>query len=264
MTFELLYSVNQWVLFATSVALLYASAEIGFRLGRRSAAEMHADSHSRVATIEGALLGLLALLLGFAFAMSMNRFEARKDLVLEEANNLQTAYLRAKLLPEPHGANSARLLREYLGYRVDYYKAGDDMQRARAALNAAVAVQAKMWAEAVAAVRRSSDEVTTGYFVETLNQLIDDEAKRTAAMSNHVPEAMLWLLLLMACFTVAVTGYSSGLGNQRLVGLRFILSLLIAATLLVIVDLDRPRRGLIEVSENSIVSLRSQLDIFDR
>lgn len=107
---EFLYGVNQWVLLVLTTAAFYLCAEAGYRYGRRMAAQSGPDVHSHVTTIESALLGLLALLLGFAFAMAMNRFDVRKNVVVEEANDLRTTYLRAQLLPAtPRDADMHRL-----------------------------------------------------------------------------------------------------------------------------------------------------------
>jgi hypothetical protein len=220
------------------------------------------EAHGHVATIESALLGLLALLLGFAFAMAMTRFDARKQVVLEETDDIETTFLRAQLLPEKHRDECSRLLRQYVDSRLAHYKAGADREKTNAALNWTKELQFRLWAEAVAAAQEDSDEVKTGYFIESLNGLIDDHTKRITAMENHVPEFILVLLFVVATMTIAVTGYSSGLRHARLRTLRFILVFLVAATLLVIVDLDRPRRGLIQVSESGMQQLREELDQF--
>lgn len=96
------------VIFLVSVAALSAASEIGHRLGLRVAGE------ANVLTLEAAMLGLLALMLSFTFAMAVTRFDARRDAVLKEANAIGTAALRARLLPPPHDAESLRLLRDYV------------------------------------------------------------------------------------------------------------------------------------------------------
>lgn len=257
------YGLSQWFLFLLTVGLLYGGAEVGYRYGCRFADRTGPEVHSHVATVEGALLGLLALLLGFAFAMAISRFDARKLAVTDEGNDLQTAFLRAQLLPDPHAAACTRLLREYLSSRVEYYQAGADAGRVRAAEEWTNRVQGQLWAEAVAASRGDPNEVKVGYFIESLNALLDDHTRRQAAMENHVPEAILDLLLLVATLTLAVTGYSSGLRRKRLKALRLILVVLVSATLLVVVDLDRPRRGLIRVSEAGMVRLQADLDRYE-
>jgi hypothetical protein len=143
--------------------------------------------------------------------------------------------------------------------RVDYYRAGEDLDIASDALRRTRHLQTELWSAAVAAERTDPDEVTTGYFIDSLNGVLDDHGTRVMAMENHVPEVILWLLALVASMTLAVTGYSSGLRSERLVPLRLILAVLIAATLTVIVDLDRPRRGVIKVSQGSMLNLQDQL-----
>jgi hypothetical protein len=256
---ELFYGINEWLMFFFILGLLYGSAEVGFRYGRRFAARTTPEIHSHVATVEGALLGLLALLLGFAFAMAAARFETRKQVVMEEANDLQTTFLRAQLLPEKYRTPTMDLLEEYVQSRLDSLRAGSDRERIDEAQRKTKQIQIRLWAVARAAAKDDPNEVTTGYFIESLNNLIDDHTKRSIAMENHVPEVILYLLVLVASFTMSVTGYSSGLRRKRLKALRVIMTLLITATLIVIIDLDRPRRGLIRVSEDSFVNLQKDL-----
>lgn len=259
---DIIFNIELWLLTILSVALFFGSAELGFRYGRRVAPHVGSDVHPHVATIEGALLGLLALLLGFAFAMAMNRFDTRKAVLIEEANDIQTTYLRSQLLPERYRVEVGQLLKDYLASRIAYYQAGTSPDETQKALASTQSLQVKLWTKAVAAARENSDEVTTGYFIESLNGLIDDHTKRLTAMSNHVPDVILALLGLVACLTIGVTGYSSGLKNARLGGVRFILVILVAATLLVIVDLDRPRRGLITVSERTLLDVQEAMQSF--
>jgi hypothetical protein len=262
MTSELLYGINEWLLFVVILGILYSCAEIGFLYGRRFDHRTTAEIHSHIATVEGALLGLLALLLGFAFAMAVSRYETRKQVVLEEANDLQTTFLRAQLLPSKYSKSAMDLLEQYVQTRLESLRAGSHINQIKQAQVKTKQVQIQLWAIARAAAKDDPNEVTTGYFIESLNHLIDDHTKRSIAMQNHVPEVILYLLLLVAAFTISVTGYSSGLRRKRLKALRVILTLLISATMLVIIDLDRPRRGLIQVSEDSFVNLQSDLGDF--
>jgi hypothetical protein len=163
------------------------------------------------------------------------------------------------LLPPARAEATLRLLEEYVASRIEYARAGNDGERVRAAQDRSRRLQVRLWVEALAAAREDANVVTTGYYVTTLNQLIDDHTRRSVAMENHVPETILLLLVLVAALTMAVTGYSSGLRGKRLKALRFILVLLVAATLTVIIDLDRPRRGLIRVSESGMTELQQQL-----
>jgi hypothetical protein len=110
---DIVFNTELRLLTLLSIAVFFGSAEIGFRCGRRVAQRVNPETNPHIATIEAALLGLLALLLGFAFAMAMNRYDTRKTLVMEEANDIQTTYLRSQLLPERYRGETARLLGDY-------------------------------------------------------------------------------------------------------------------------------------------------------
>ena len=98
--------------------------EPGFRLGRRKRPAVDEDARSQIITIQGAMLGLLALLLGFTFSMAMSRFEVRKQQILDESNAIGTTYLRAQLMPEPQRKEVSDLLRQYVEVRLQFYRAG--------------------------------------------------------------------------------------------------------------------------------------------
>lgn len=260
MNSDLLYGISQGWIFVLIVVLFYAFAEAGIRLGHRASAKISKEAYGHVSTIEGALLGLLALLLGFAFSMSMGRYDDRRSVVVGEANDLQTTFLRAALLPEARYIPIANLLSAYVDSRIAYLRAGRDRAAIDIALNQTAELQTQLWNHALLAAQENSDEVKTGYFIESLNDLIDDHTRRVAAMENHVPEVILLLLVFVAAMTIAMTGYSSGLNQTRLSIPRFILVVLTAATLIVIIDLDRPRRGFITVNEQSMLQLQADFD----
>lgn len=256
MSSDLLYNIGQGWLLIFITSLLYLAAELGFQLGKSKSSQFHKDCLPHVGTIEGALLGLLALLLGFAFSMSMERYDNRRQVVLGEANDLQTTYLRAALLPAAQKNIVAQLLRAYVDSRVTYLQSGRDPAVLESALKRTEAIQKELWTQALAAANQNSDEVRTGYFIESLNTLIDDHSRRIAAMENHVPEIILLLLIVVAAMTIAITGYSSGLNQVRLSVARFVLIALTSLTLIVIIDLDRPKRGFIKLNEKAMLSVQ--------
>src|SRR5438046_1771426 len=116
-----LYNYFFLVVFLIGIAIVILASEFGWRLGTRT--EGHAAS-GNISALEQSLLGLLALIVGFTFLMALTRFEARRDAVLNEANEIGTKALRARLLPEPHRTESLKLLREYAQVRIDYIPTG--------------------------------------------------------------------------------------------------------------------------------------------
>src|SRR5271165_5450144 len=110
-----------WLIFVVFFgAILIAASEAGFRLGRKAVSRSAENAKSQLGAVEGGILALLGLLLGFTMSMAVTRFEVRKQLVLDEANAIGTSYLRTRLVPDPEGTEIANLLREYVAVRLQY------------------------------------------------------------------------------------------------------------------------------------------------
>jgi hypothetical protein len=256
---ELLYGVNELVIALVIIVLLLLATEVGYRVGQRVPAGLTDSAKSPVLGISGALFGLLALLLGFTFSMSLNRFEKRKQLVLDESNAIGTAYLRAKLLPEPERSASAGLLRSYVDVRLDFFNQRNDDAQLKDVVERTEKLQRELWSNAVSAVPKTDPPVTMGLFIESLNSVIDLHGARVAAMKNHVPEIVLLLLGLVAIMAALLVGYGCGLMQRRHSFSTTTMALLIALVITVIMDLDRPKRGLIRVSQESMITLQENM-----
>jgi hypothetical protein len=257
---SMLLSIGELALGLVTLAAFLAIIEISFRFGRRRAAKAEIPLRSHIGALQGALLGLLALLLGFAFAMAVSRFDNRKALVLEESNAIGTTYLRAQLLPQPQRQELKKLLRAYVEARLDFYDAGIDRARFDAANAAAARLSEQLWTVAIALAEKDPRSVPAGLFVQSLNDVIDLSEKRLQALENHVPETVLHLLFGVAAVALGFIGYGCGLDGQRRSVSTTLVSLLIALVLVVIVDIDRPRRGLIKVSQDSMVRLKATIE----
>jgi hypothetical protein len=253
---EMFYEVNELMIALVVIILLLLATEVGYRFGDRVPPGLTDSAKSPVLGISGALFGLLALLLGFTFSMSLNRFEQRKQLVLQEANAIGTTYLRAGLLPEPDRSAVVGLLRSYVDVRLDFYNLRDDRAQFKNVVDRSEKLQHDLWSHAVAVVPKNDPPVTTGLFIESLNDVIDLHSTRLAAMKNHVPEIVLMLLFLVAIMAALLVGYGCGLMKRRHTFSTTTMALLIALVITVIIDLDRPSRGLIRVSQESMIRLR--------
>ncbi len=256
---EWLYNIDLFFLFLGSITFILSATELGFRFGRRTQATASEPVRSEISTIQGALLGLLALILGFTFAMAMTRYEARKQLVLDESNAIGTTFLRAQILPQPPRQEISNLLKEYVGVRLAFYDAADDSRKLSRANEATERLQRELWTRAAALGEKDPRAVTTGLFLQSLNEVIDLHAKRITALENHVPEIILVLLYFVALMAMGLIGYGCGLGGKRNFWVTLVASTLIAAVILVIIDLDRPRRGLIRVSQQRMLDLQQSL-----
>ena len=256
---ELLYSVNEWVIALALLGLLLLTVEVGYRLGDRVPPGLPDSAKPPVLAISGAIFGLLALLLGFTFSMALNRYDQRKELVVQEANAIGTTYLRAELLPEPERSAVAGLVRSYVDARLDFFNLRDDQAQFKNVIDRTEKLQGELWSQVANVVQKGDRPVTTGLFVQTVNELIDLHKERVAATENHVPESVLLLLILVALMVAMLVGYGCGLEKRRHLFSTSVMALLIGVVIIVIMDLDRPHRGLIRVGQQSMIRLRDSI-----
>ncbi len=257
MTGDWLFNLNLGIMLAGTLFIFILTVIIGYRMGRRSSPDGEQDS--QINTIQGATLGLLGLLLAFTFAMSAARYDARRQLVLQESNAIGTTYLRAQMLPDPQRTQISDLLREYVEARLEFYNAGVDAVKLQQATDKTLQIQDQLWQQAIVASASDARSVPIGLFIQSLNEMIDLHAERLAAMRNRVPEIIIYLLFVVAIVTLGLIGYGSGISRRRNL-IPILMSLLLIATILmVIIDLDRPRRGIIRVSQESMIQLQQSL-----
>ena len=253
------YQFPEVPFFLAVLALQMIGAEVGFRVGRRLRERSDETLRSQVGVMEASVLGILALLLGFAFSMAAARFDARRQQILDEANAIGTTYLRTSLLPEPHKAKAAAALREYVDARIEFYDAGTDLTRLRQAAQRAEKLHAELWDVATTAGRDDPRAVTTGLFIASLNSVIDMHASRVAALQNRVPLGIFLMLYFVATMAMGLAGYAAGTGGRRLPFPTVVAALMITAVIVLIVDLHRPREGLIRVGQQSMLDLKESL-----
>ncbi len=246
---------SQLAIFAVSLALILGAGEVGHWMGERAARR----GASSAATLEAAILGLLALLIGFTFSMALSRFEARRDGVLIEATAIGTTALRARMLPAPHNGEVLRLLRDYVQLRLDLLRhqnpglaIGDTISRSNA-------IQEALWQHAKAVAAKDNAMVPTGLFVQSLNEMIDDQEKRLAALYNRLPVIIVMALYGVSIVAIGFAGYGSGIQAKRSRLPVHITGILVAAMVLLIQDLDRPDAGFIKVSQQPMVNTAAAL-----
>ena len=248
---------SQWIVFVALVILLVALSELAWRKGlAQSRKKSEADKDS--GTVRSAVLALLGLLLGFSFAIASARNEARRELLVEEANSIATTARRAELLPQPHDSNVVQLLREYVPLRIETHREAQFSERFATLRKRAAELHDRLWAEAVAAAAGRPSPITAS-FISSLNETIDLEGKRIAAKRNHVPGAV-WLLLL--CVTgcgLWLMSYQAGTSGRHSILERFVFPVLVAIVIALITDIDTPRRGLISIDERPLLELNETL-----
>lgn len=257
---ELMYDHNSALIVLVLFLVLLIAVEVGYRLGMRRTATATDAIRTQINTIQASLLGVLALLLGFTFSLSLQRYDTRSQAVVEEANAIGTAILRAELLPPGVRADARETLREYLDQRVSAGRISLDRdQERRGVLLESNRLLDALWQSAAQAAEENPNPVTTGLYVQALNDVIDSYSARDAALNRHVPEVVLLLLFAAFTLTACLVGYASGFSGQRSSFSTYVLILLIVFLVFLIIDLDRPRRGLIAVSQQSLIDLQTSV-----
>jgi len=256
----MLWRFDETVLFFAALAAFLAVIEISFRLGRRHRDRNDDTMKSHFNALQAALLGLLALLLGFNFAMAASRFEARNLLLQDEVNAIRTAYLRAQLVPPAYQQEFTGMLRAYAAARIEFLRAGIDQSLLEAAHGNASRLDAQLWASTSKMIAQDPNGFPKQMFIQSLNDMFNVNEKRRAALDNHVPEVVMYILFVVALGAMRFIAYGYGLTGRRRHGSTAIFALLIALVLTIIVDLDQPRTGVIRVGEESMLRLKTDLE----
>lgn len=237
------------------LVMLFVAQEVGFRAGlrKRAAAEAGAGAAGQVGAVQGALLGLLGLLLGFSFAGAATRFLERQDLITREANAIGTAYLRADLLGDPHKSALKAALRDYTAHRIDASKQFR-YGLSNEVLDEVQVMHGRMW---TAARDGAAANLPVAVVVlPPVNDVIDIHSLRVAAGSKHLPAQIMGMLIGCSVIAMSVMGYGAGLAGRRATLLLFALIVLIGTALWTTIDFDHPRAGLLRLSEAPLKALR--------
>ena len=244
-----------WGLFVAILVVVLLSVEGGYRLGKDRRARHEEEKEAPLGTMVGATLGLLAFILAFTFGLAANRFDSRRQVLLNEANAIGTTYLRAGMLPE-RGQQVRDLLRDYVAARLEAVQPGKLTEGLRRSED----IQQKVWTEAETVGNKNPNSIVVGLFVQSLNQMIDLHAERLqAAVRSRIPGA-IWLgLFAVAALSLVAMGYHAGLSGTR----RSLAIVAVAVTFAVVIeliaDLDRPQEGVLRVSQQALLDLQRSM-----
>ena len=258
---EFMYDIDVGLIAGILLLSTAAALEVGYRVGIRTKERTDEPSRAHIHLTETATLSLLALLLAFTFSLSLQRFDSRSDQVVDEANAIGTAYLRIDLLPPSLRDEVRGLMRDYVNQRVKSSAIPTSRESEwRASVAEAGRLQTVLWSYAGRAAELDPSPVRSGMFIQALNDMIDSFGRRDAGLNRHVPEVVLLLLLGVFLITAAIVGFASGTGGHRPPAVSLVMVGLIVVLIFVILDLDRPRRGLIEVSKKSLYELQASIN----
>ncbi len=252
-----------WQIGLVLLVAMFAASLFGEWLSGRTAKDE--DDGGKEGYIVSATLGLLALLMGFTFSLAVDRFEARRVLVLEEANAIGTTYLRTQMLAPVDRVRISKMLVDYTDNRITLAKAPIDQVPSLLAKNDQMLTD--LWTATLAAWPSIKGLDFSSSYLETMNNMIDLDAARKAARLARVPSAVFFVLFVYVITSAGVLGYAGA--NKEGRGATAFLFILLTISLLLTLDIDRPRSGRITESQAPMERLKATLasqppEVFDR
>jgi ABC-type nitrate/sulfonate/bicarbonate transport system substrate-binding protein len=245
--------------FMVLIALL--AIETGFWFGRRGHKKHENDPVRPIATVVGAVLGMMAFVIALTFGSASNRFDARKAALLEDVTAIQTAYLRADLLPEPQRTTVRSLLRDYVQVRVGIVYAYGQPERLKLIQRRAEALQESMWSRIEDLAEANGDSKIHVFFASTLNDVFNLHTKRVVLGAHYrIPDFVWWALIFASSVAMVAVGFQFGVGGgRRIHTANFSLAVTFALVMLLAFDLDRAGEGLVAVNQQPMIDLYRSL-----
>lgn len=252
---ELMYNVDTTILAAGLLVLMLLGMAAGYFIGKYRHGIVDEEFRTQTTAVQGSLLGLLALLLGFTFSLALARHDTRSEAVVHEANAIGTAWLRIGFLSEAEQPEARADLRRYLRLRTEAGEVSADqhVRRDRLVANAEATFD-ELWEQAARLTAAGGGPALVSY-ATALNDMIDALGTRDAAIERHVPEIVLMMLFVTFILSGAMLGYGAGVTGSLPATPVYLMLLLIVLLVFMIIDLDRPRRGLIEVNQEPMRAL---------
>ena len=240
-----------------TLLVVMLAIEVGFRIGLYHNRKRGTEREAPLSAMTGAHLALLAFIMAFSFNMAAGHYDARKALVLEEANALGTAYLRAGLIPDPERGEIRRLLREYTAVRAS---ANDESQDTDYIIDRSEALQIEMWrALEQLALNRTAGELEA-LLVASINEVVDLHSERVSAhLRKRIPPTIWGVLSVLLVASMLGMGYFSSMNSKRNPVATTGIAISFSVVMFLIADLDRPQVGLLRVDQSAIIELDQRL-----
>jgi hypothetical protein len=241
------------LLFVVSFFVLWLATWFGGWLSRRGHA-LDEEGRTDFNVVQGATLTLLGLIIGFSFSMAIGRYDQRKTYEEAEANAIGTEYVRADLLPAAEAERTRQLLRRYTDLRIEFYQTRD-LDALEKIGDETTAVQNELWLTASGAAKAAPTPVIA-LAVGGMNDVLNSQGYTQAAWWNRIPGAAWALMLSIAIFANAMLGFGAKHISSKLF---IVLPLVVSISFFLVADIDSPRRGVIRVVPQNLLSLRATL-----
>jgi hypothetical protein len=234
-----------WVLCALLAGILL-SIEIGYQTGRRRWPRLPEGIHSIAGPIEASVFGLMGLLVTFTFYGAASRFDARRNLIVQEANAIGTAYLRLDLIGLEGQPQLREDFRQYARSRLAVSKKMPDIEAVNAELAHCASLQNEIWRQAVEGAKASGMPAQT-LLLPAINQMIDITTAATVALTTHPPPLVFAMLAFAVAVSCVLAGYGMSTSATRDWVPIITFVLVLSAALYTIIDYEYPRIGIVRI-----------------
>ena len=249
--------IAAWKLAILILLVILISTFIGNIVGKPKKSK--GEDLTELSSLFSSFFGLLFLILAFTFGMSINRYDTRRQIIIQESNAISTALLRADLYVEKERLLFRNDFKQYIETRINYFKVGVNAKK-REQLNILTrSISHKLWTRASRLSHNYSNTDASRQMIPALNEMFDITTTRTAAENAKIPDSIIWLLFILTFIASFFSGYSSSFKGGTDWFANFGFGVMISLTFLFILDLDRPYRGFVTLDESnkSIIELRN-------
>jgi hypothetical protein len=255
----LYFELDTWLLAVVLITIVFGATLVGWVVGK-SLGRHRETLREPLGAVQGALLTLVALILAFGLAMAVGRYETRRVAVVDDANAIGTAYLRAQTLQEPNRSLSLPLYKQYTDASILLGKTRPGSEAQRRAIATESAIQRRLWHLAGKALDAHPTESAPRLYVDSLNTMIDQQTTRVAGLGNRVPTEISLVQVVGAAVALGLLALYLALMSRGAITVLLAASL-VTLLLFVTFDLDRPARGFITIPSTPLVALRISMEL---
>ncbi|HTE24596.1 hypothetical protein [Flavitalea sp.] len=251
------FRLPTYILFAIIFSLVILANWLGYRYKKWELEKHPGQAREGMGSIEGSILGVMSLLMGFTFSLAVSKFEARRHVIVDEANIIGTAILRCDLYPDSIRIPLRKDFKDYVETRIAYYEAGNDEEIMSNQIDKSEVISARIWKSVTFHSSDLDFRIRSQQMIPVINEMIDIVTTRDALRISRVPQLVLWTLLILVLTAAFLLG-SDYKGNKRNIILLLGYALVMTLTLNLITELNHPREGLINLDgvERKMSNLR--------
>lgn len=262
MNLPILYQMPILVTGLIFFAILLLALEFGYQFGKwkrkKNVVSSEREYRDLVLTAMYALLGLM---LAFTYTFTLSRADLRKHALIDEANAIGTASIRAEMLGEPAKTEIRIGLLEYARTRVITPDVAGNDEKLKNVIDQSKQAQAKIWQNIQQMLNKGKPGPVEVSVVYAINDVYDIGTKRLAVSFDQLPFVLLVILMFLTCTSLALTGFNAGLSGKMNRGGLLLLVIFLALVILIITDFDRSFKGFVQISQQSLIDVINDMEV---